>query len=318
MPDSPQEPQQPARTADPLIKRFLLHKTTERGISPRTFTNYQHELTRLDAWAWRRGKKLLDLERSDLSEWIQHLSKNESLKTATINIALAAARGFYRFLALDGHLTQMPTDQLQSPQAEQKLPRHLSEPEVNDLLSRPDTTGLDGIRHRAVLELLYATGIRVDELTKLTIGSTNLDAGHINVHGKGSKERIVPVGKDAISWLLKYLEKSKRLHQHKTAPLITKKNGSPITTAWVRALVKRYSAAAGISQVSPHTMRHSFATHLLDHGADTRSIQSLLGHTDLSTTQIYTHVSGNRLRDSYDNHHPRSGTKPKSDDRDEK
>lgn len=312
MSERPENANQPPRAPDPLIKQFILYKTTERYVSQRTTINYEHELNRLDAWAARRGKKLVALERSDISDWIQYLAKIECLKPTTISIALSAARGFYRFLALDGHITKIPTDQIKTPQGEYKLPTHLNETEVERLLSMPDTSHLDGIRDRAVLELLYAAGIRVNELVKLTIGSTNLDAAHLTVHGKGSRQRIVPIGKHAVHWVNAYLQQSKRLLQPKTAPLFKKKNGKPITTAWVRTLVKRYSQAAGVAKATPHTIRHTFATHLLDHGADTRSIQKLLGHADLSTTQIYTHVSSTRLQQSYDQHHPRARATQKS------
>ncbi len=161
---------------------------------------------------------------------------------------------------------------------------------------------------RAVLSLLYATGLRVAELVSLRHGDLNIDTGLAKVIGKGSKQRSVPVGRDALAWVIKYLGGARRAGAQKTAPLFVKKNGRPLTTAWVRSLVKRYSAQAGVPCVTPHVFRHTFATHLLDGGADTRSIQAMLGHSNLSTTQIYTHVAGGRLRAAYDAHHPRAAT----------
>lgn len=297
---------QDAATQDPTVRDFLVFITAEHGSSQRTKANYERELNYLSQRARAAGKTLVELDHTDLSDWQRDLTKARRLSSSSIRIALAAVHGLYRFLLIDGVITADPTRNLTAPPKAQKLPRHLDPEQIDSLLAAPDTSTQEGLLARAVLSLLYATGLRVAELVSLKHGDLNIDTGLAKVIGKGSKQRSVPVGRDALGWVVKYLGGARRAGAQKNAPLFVKMNGRPLTTAWVRSLVKRYSAQAGIPCVTPHVFRHTFATHLLDGGADTRSIQAMLGHSDLSTTQIYTHVAVDRLRASYDRHHPRS------------
>jgi integrase/recombinase XerD len=220
---------------------------------------------------------------------------------------LSAVRGFYRFLLLDGHVKADPTADIMPPQAGQKLPRFLTQEEMERLLQAPDTTTPEGVRDRALMELLYATGLRVSELVSLTISSVDLDTGVLFCTGKGSKQRRVPVGRSALEWLQRHgAARRALLAGRESQRLFVGYLGRPLTRQHVWATLKREAARAGIQGVTPHVLRHSFATHLLEHGADTRSVQAMLGHSDLATTQIYTHVTSERIRSVYERHHPRS------------
>lgn len=314
MPDDEDSDGQTIFSSDDLVRRFLSYHTTERRSSLGTKVNYERELNRLNIWAHGRNKTLTTLDDKDLSAWQQHLSKDVRLQPSSIKVSLAAVRGFYKFLLLDGIIRKDPTRNLRSPIAEQRLPRHLQKDELEDLLTAADPSESGGLLARAIVSLLYASGLRVSELTKLRLCDLNPDAAHVIVQGKGSKQRKVPVGKDALHWLEKYLRVDRRSGHPKRTPLFTKPNGKPLTTAWVRTLFKNLRQKAGLDEVTPHTMRHTFATHMLEGGADARSIQELLGHSDLTTTQVYTHVTNNRLRESYDRCHPRASERPRKND----
>jgi integrase/recombinase XerD len=224
-----------------------------------------------------------------------------------VSRALSAARGFYRFLLLDGHVKADPTAEICAPQGGQKLPRFLTQEEVERLLAAPDTSTPEGVRDRALVELLYATGLRVSELAALTVASVDMDGGVLFCTGKGSKQRRVPVGRSAVDWLQRYRAARRvLLAGRESQRLFVGYLGAPVTRQGVWAMLKRHAAKAQIRGVTPHVLRHSFATHLLEHGADTRSVQAMLGHSDLATTQIYTHVTGERLRTVYERHHPRA------------
>jgi integrase/recombinase XerD len=199
-----------------------------------------------------------------------------------------------------------PAEDLNTPQLSAHLPRFLSESEMERLLGAPDTGTDEGVRDRAMLELLYAAGLRVSELVGLKRADLNLDAGLVVCHGKGSKERRVPIGKSATRWLQQYAPVRARSDKGRSQHLFVNSLGAGLSRNFVLAMVKRYAAKAGLARVSPHTLRHSFATHLLQRGADSRSVQALLGHSDISTTQIYTHITDRHMRSTYDRHHPRA------------
>ncbi len=276
----------------------------EKGLARHTLESYARDLARLNEWATARKKSLQELTRSDLRAWIASLSK-EGLAPTSVARAVSAARGFFRFLMLDNHIKTPPTEELDTPQRFAYLPAFLTEDEVNRLFAAPDIATEQGIRDRAILELLYAAGLRVSELVSLKHSDVDLNAGLVVCYGKGSKERRVPVGKSAIHWLQRYAT-MKASYGKATAPNMFLNRGKPLTRQFIWAMIKRQAKTAGVKDISPHTLRHSFATHLLQHGADSRSVQALLGHSDISTTQIYTHMTDRHLRNAYDKHHPRS------------
>jgi integrase/recombinase XerD len=288
-----------------LVREFLTYVQVEKGLSRNSLESYGRDLARLKAWAGARGQRVESLTRSDLRNWIADLSR-EGLSPASVSRAVSAARGLFRFLMLDGHLKKHPAEDLNTPQLSAHLPRFLSESEMERLLNVPDTSTDEGVRDRAMLELLYAAGLRVSELVGLKRADLNLDAGLIVCHGKGSKERRVPIGKSATHWLQQYARVRARSDRAHSQHLFVNSLGAGLTRNTVWAMIKRYSSRAGLHNVSPHTLRHSFATHLLQRGADSRSVQALLGHSDISTTQIYTHITDRHMRATYDRHHPRA------------
>jgi integrase/recombinase XerD len=218
---------------------------------------------------------------------------------------------------LDGHIKHHPAEDLDTPQRFSYLPTFLTEEEIDRLFAMPDVATEQGVRDRAMLELMYAAGLRVSEMVSLKQAEVDIHTGVVNCHGKGSKERRVPVGKSAIQWLQKYVA-VKAGYGKSPYPNLFLHHGKPLTRQLAWTMIKTYAKKIGLQNVSPHTLRHSFATHLLQHGADSRSVQALLGHSDISTTQIYTHITDRHLRAAYDNHHPRAraastGSKPKHD-----
>lgn len=298
-----------------LVKEFLTYIQVEKGLSRNTLESYRRDLNRLEQWASKTKRPAADLTRADLRKWIAQLSR-EGLAPSSVARAVSAARGFFRFLMLDGHIKHHPAEDLDTPQKFSYLPKFLTEEEIDRLFATPDITTAEGIRDRAMLELMYAAGLRVSEMVSLKQTEVDLHAGIVNCHGKGSKERRVPLGKSAIHWLQQYATSKAAFGKSPYQNLFLYR-GKPLTRQFAWATIKGYAESVGISNVSPHTLRHSFATHLLQHGADSRSVQALLGHSDISTTQIYTHITDQHLRTAYDNHHPRAraaaGNKPKSD-----
>lgn len=290
-----------------LIKEFLTYMQVEKGLARHTLESYKRDLQRLQAWATSNHKQLSELSRGDLRKWIASLSR-EGLAPTSISRAVSAVRGFFKFLMLDGHLKSHPAEDLDTPQRFSYLPKFLSEDEINRLLAAPDISTAEGIRDRAVLEVMYATGLRVSELVELKLADVDLLAGLVVCHGKGNKERRVPLGKSAIHWLQQYAG-VKAGYGKQSAPNVFLHRGRPFTRHFAWSMIKRHAEKAGINDVSPHTLRHSFATHLLQHGADSRSVQALLGHSDISTTQIYTHITDVHLRAAYDRFHPRARRK---------
>ena len=294
-----------------LIKEFLGYIQVEKGLARHTLDSYGRDLKRLERWATKMDKAVQDLTRADLRKWIAQLSR-EGLAPASIARAVSAARGFFRFLMLDGHLKRQPTDDLDTPQRFAYLPKFLTEDEINRLFAAPDISTPEGIRDRTMFEVMYAAGLRVSELVSLKETDIELHTGLVKCHGKGSKERRVPLGKSAIHWLQQYAA-AKAGYGRATSPFLFVHGGRPLTRQFAWAAIKRYAREAGLKDVSPHTLRHSFATHLMQHGADSRSVQALLGHSDISTTQIYTHITDRQLRASYDRHHPRARVAGASD-----
>jgi integrase/recombinase XerD len=288
-----------------LVREFLTYLQVEKGLARNSLESYGRDLARLEEWANAQSKSVESLTRTDLRGWIADLSR-EGLSPASVARAVSAARGLFRFLMLDGHIQRHPAEDLNTPQRGARLPRFLSEEEMERLLAAPDIATDEGIRDRAMIELLYAAGLRVSELVGLKRADVNLDAGLVACHGKGSKERRVPIGKSATHWLQQYTGVRARSRKTHNPHLFLNSLGAPLTRNVAWAMIKRHALHAGLDHVSPHTLRHSFATHLLQHGADSRSVQALLGHSDISTTQIYTHITDRHMRATYDRHHPRA------------
>jgi integrase/recombinase XerD len=296
-----------------LVKEFLTYIQVEKGLARNSLESYRRDLRRLEKWATAQSKSVESLTRQDLRSWIAQLSR-EGLAPASVSRAVSAARGLFRFLMLDGHIKNHPAEDLNTPQKNAHLPRFLSEEEMGRLLTAPDVSTDEGVRDRAMLELMYATGLRVSEVVTLKRSDVNLDAGLVMCHGKGSKERRVPIGRSAAHWLEQYIGVRARAGRTHNPQLFVNSLGAPLTRTTVWEMIKHYSERAGLENVSPHTLRHSFATHLLQHGADSRSVQALLGHSDISTTQIYTHITDRHMRSTYDRHHPRAKARMKNEE----
>jgi integrase/recombinase XerD len=289
-----------------LIGEYFAYLRVERGLSANTLANYAHDLDKLREFAEKSRKSVVDLNKNDLSENFKLLTQS-GLSPRSMSRTISTLRGFYKFLLRDGFIKEDPMAHVQAPQIDKHLPRFLTEDEIENLLNAPDVNANEGVRDRAMLELLYATGLRVSELTGLVSKDINLERGLLSCRGKGSKQRFIPIGKSALGWLEKYLRIRPALIENRTAKaFFVKTGGAGLTRHDFWGILKRYTLRLGFENVSPHTFRHSFATHLMQHGADSRSVQSLLGHSDLATTQIYTHLSKEHLRQTYDDFHPRA------------
>ncbi|MCS7080334.1 MAG: site-specific tyrosine recombinase XerD [Chloracidobacterium sp.] len=289
-----------------VITEFLTYLRVERGLAANTLEAYGRDLAKLARFAAERQKDVLTLERTDLAAFVEALF-TAGLDARSVERALVVVRNFYKFLVLDGHRRTDPTVTLAQPKSWQTLPKFLTPEEIEKLLQQPDITTEAGARDRAILELLYATGLRVSELCSLKIGDVNRDVGYLVCLGKGSKERQVPIGRSALAALNRYLQfRAARRDAQDHRYLFVTARGRPLTRQTCWKLVSEYGRQAGLGTVTPHMIRHTFATHLLEHGADLRSVQMLLGHADLATTQIYTHVTSERLRETYRKFHPRS------------
>ncbi len=295
-----------------FVKEFLTYLQVEKGLALHTLEGYRRDLDRLQTWANKNGKQAADLTRADLRQWIASCSR-EGLAPTSVARAVSATRGFFKFLMLDGHIKTQPAEDLDTPQRFSYLPKFLTEDEINRLFAVPDISTEVGIRDRAVLEVMYATGLRVSEMVNLKHADIDLLAGLLKCHGKGNKERRVPLGKSAIHWLQQYTA-VKAGFGKSSYPNVFLHRGRPFTRQFAWSMIRQHAVKAGIKDVSPHTLRHSFATHLLQHGADSRSVQALLGHSDISTTQIYTHITDMHLRAAYDRFHPRARSKAAKED----
>ena len=292
---------------DPLIDRFLDALWLEKGLSDNTRNAYRSDLALFNGWLQERGITLVNAGRELI---LDHLAwrLEQSYKPRSTARFLSGARGFYRYLLREKLIGVDPTLQVDMPQLGRPLPKSMSQADVEALLCAPDLSEAIGQRDRAMLEVLYACGLRVTELISLTLEQVNLRQGVLRVMGKGSKERLVPMGEEAIVWVERYMRDARHelLGGRPSDVLFPSQRGEQMTrqTFWHR--IKHQAKVAGIDKsLSPHTLRHAFATHLLNNGADLRVVQMLLGHSDLSTTQIYTHVARARLQDLHARHHPR-------------
>lgn len=290
-----------------IAEDFYNYLRVERGLSANTIQAYRHDLERLRSWAAREcDKDLPSLSREEIAGFVRWL-RESGLDPRSVARAMVTIRNFYRFLLLDGVIRYDPTVTLESPKAWQTLPKFLTLDEVNLLLRQPDITQPRGIRDRALLELLYATGLRASEVVNLKLSDVNFEMGILICLGKGSRERTVPLGRSALEWVKKYLVvRHQWVGQKAVDRLFVTPQGRPLSRQSLWKLLADYGKKAGIGRVTPHMLRHTFATHLLEHGADLRSVQMMLGHADLSTTQIYTYVTNERLREIYEKCHPRA------------
>jgi integrase/recombinase XerD len=293
-----------------LLEQFLDHLWMEHGLTENTLSAYRNDLAGFSMWLASNDRSLPSVSTAEVQYYLA--SKFEQgYKNRSSARLLSSLRRFYAWLLRDRQISQDPTRLLESPKAERPLPYALNEQQVVNLLKAPDTRDDIGYRDRAMLELLYATGLRVSELVNLQLSQVSIEPGVLRVMGKGNKERLVPIGEVALEWISAYIRHVRpSLLQNKpvTNAVFLTQRGASMTRQAFWYMVKRHAASAGIDpqKISPHTLRHAFATHLLNHGADLRVVQMLLGHSDISTTQIYTHVADQRLRDLYKQHHPRA------------
>ncbi len=291
-----------------LLDEFCDALWLEEGLSRNTLESYRRDLSQFSAWLAReRHLSLLEAGQSDLLTYLSHQFAVH-MKATTSSRMLSSLRRFYRYQLRQGKIQIDPTLQIEMPKLPRALPKSLSEADVEVLLNAPDITQSLGLRDRAMLETLYATGLRVSELVALPLQGLSLEMGVVRVMGKGSKERLVPLGAEALDWLQRYLAEARAglLAGKPCAAVFVTQRGGAMTRQAFWHLIKRYAAQAGLAcTLSPHTLRHAFATHLLNHGADLRVVQMLLGHSDISTTQIYTHVARERLKKLHAVHHPR-------------
>jgi integrase/recombinase XerD len=291
-----------------LVDAYLDHLRIERRLSMNTVESYARDLAHLGRFAAGAGVALTAVDRAGLEQFVRDMM-GSGLAPRSVARTVAATRGFYRYLVISRRLQSNPADDLQPPRAWPALPKYLSIEEVDRLLAQPDEKIPRGLRDRAFIEVLYATGLRVSELVALKVTDVNLEGGFLTTRGKGSKERLVPVGDEAVAWLKRYLRDGRpALIGKRSSPrlFVNARGGTSLTRMGLWKVLKGYGVAAGVgNRLSPHVLRHSFATHLLERGADLRAIQVMLGHSDLSTTQIYTHVLEARLRAVYDRFHPR-------------
>jgi integrase/recombinase XerD len=294
-------------STEDVLQLFLDYLSVEKGLSSNTIVSYGRDLKKFFGFLktaktdWRRTDE-------DILVRFVHRQSQAGLKARSLARLISALKSFYRFLLLDGLVKNDPTSNLTSPKTWISLPKFLTVPEVECLLRQPEVGDRQGLRNRAILEILYATGLRVSEFVRLRQQDINLEDGYVICRGKGGKERVVPVGKMAADWTQKYLaEVRPHLLREPTEVMFLTRFGAPFTRQGVWKLLSEYARKAGLEvRLSPHILRHSFATHLLERGADLRSVQLMLGHSQITTTQIYTHVSRQRLRQVYEKYHPRA------------
>jgi len=291
------------------LDRFCDALWLEDGLAPLTLESYRRDLTQLFTWLGQQGLKPDQAGTHQIQTFLAHRSLDEKVAARSLARQLTAIKRYHRWLLREGRRPDDPTLTVDPPRLPKPLPKSLSEAEVEALLAAPDVDTPLGQRDRAMLETLYAAGLRVSELVNLPLAGVSLSDGIVRIYGKGSKERLVPLGEDAQDWIKRYALESRPLllKGRGSAALFVTERGGPMTRQMFWYLIKRHAASAGISKpLSPHTLRHAFATHLINHGADLRTVQELLGHADISTTQIYTHVDQNRLLDIHRRFHPRA------------
>ena len=292
-----------------FVAEYLRHLVVERGLAENSVAAYARDLRRTAGYLKQAGASSFpEVDRALVARLLFWL-REEGLAPRTVARHVASLRGLFRYLLTRGYLKDDPTAHLESPSPWTRLPGVLSQEEVERLLAVPLTSGHSGLRDKAMLELLYAAGLRVSELVTLCLSDLDLEVGYVRCQGKGSKERVVPLGAEAVRWLRRYLASARpRLARgQSSSAMFLNHLGRPLTRQGFWKLLRVHAVAAGIDRrVSPHTLRHSFATHLLERGADLRAVQMMLGHADISTTQIYTHVSRAHLKAVYDRYHPRA------------
>jgi integrase/recombinase XerD len=288
-----------------LAREYLSYLQVERGLAKNSIESYKRDLARLRSWAEKGNLEIVELTRQDLRAFIADLSR-EGLSPTSVGRIVSAIRGFYKFLMLDGHITRHPAEDLSSPQKGFYLPKFLNQSDIERLLAVPDVSTELGLRDKAILELMYAAGLRVSEVVDLQLNNIDLDAGILTCKGKGGKVRRIPIGKSAVEWLKTYLIARRKMENIEVQNIFVGSLGKPLNRQTIFNFIKEYAGKIGLEDVSPHTLRHSFATHLIQNRADVRSVQQLLGHADISTTQIYTHITDTHLRKSYDRFHPRA------------
>ncbi len=290
------------------IEAFLDAMWMERGLSANTLAAYRNDLRGLARWL--RRSYHLSLREATRETLLAYLASRISggARPRSSSRLLSSIHGFYGYLIREGHLREDPSSRIDAPKVGRSIPRSLSEAEVEQLLAAPDTDTPLGLRDRSMLELMYASGLRVSELVKLQAPQLNMRQGVVRISGKGGRERLIPLGDEALKWLERYLADARPvlIHGHSSEVLYVTHRGGGMTRQAFWHLIKRHARKAGVTTaLSPHTLRHAFATHLLNHGADLRVVQMLLGHSDLSTTQIYTHIARARLQELHSRHHPR-------------
>lgn len=295
-----------AAAAFPEIDTFIDQLWLEDGLSPNTLSSYRNDLKGFAEWCKQHTHTLWEVQSHDVQAYLAH--RFPQVKVRSINRLIATLRRFYRYALAANLIHQDPTLHIEAPKMPRSLPKTLSESQVDDLLNAPDVNVPLGMRDRAMLELLYASGLRVSELVNIKISEVSTQDGVVRVTGKGSKTRLVPMGQEAAEWIDRYLAgaRAEILKGSLSDAVFVTTRGDAMTRHAFWHIIQRYALQAGISQhISPHVLRHAFATHLLNHGADLRVVQMLLGHADISTTQIYTHVARERLQQLHKAHHPR-------------
>lgn len=293
---------------DSLISEFIDYLSTEKGLAVNTLESYGRDLKQYQDYLKSDGASIQGVSRAKVIDYLLYLQR-QGKATATIARRLAALRAFYQFLVREKRLDHDPTADLESPKLERRLPSVLTVKEVETLLKQPSVNDASGLRDKAMLELLYATGIRVSELISLDVSDVDLSAQFLRCTGKGSKERIIPVGSIAARFVKEYIAygRPKLVLDQNEMALFVNHHGKRLTRQGFWKIVKKYAAQARLNKdITPHTLRHSFATHLLENGADLRSVQEMLGHADISTTQVYTHLTRGRLKEVYSRAHPRA------------
>jgi len=290
-----------------IIDQFIDHLWLEDGLSKNTLNSYRLDLNLFSQWLNKDlEKNILDVSQADIQEYLAF--KFPTSKSRSISRLLATLRRLFRYLLRENKIIIDPTLEIQSPKIPKSLPKSLSEEDIESLLAAPSLKKPSGLRDKAMLELLYACGLRVSELVNILLTEISLTEGIVRVTGKGSKTRLVPMGEEAVDWIKKYINEGRKdiLKQQSSKYLFVTLRGKAMTRQAFWYLIKRYSILAKINKpMSPHILRHAFATHLINHGADLRVVQVLLGHSDISTTQIYTHVARERLKNLHESHHPR-------------
>jgi len=293
---------------DPRVADYLDHLRAGRGLSPNTIAAYRSDLQKLLAWAGGREQSLESVKPREVAGFLAHL-RAEGLSARSAGRAVHAVRGFYRFLVREEKIADDPMENVRSPRPFKPLPRFLSRTQVEALLRAPDTSTPLGLRDRAILETMYASGLRASEVTSLKTENIDPDIGLLRIFGKGRKERLVPIGSSALEAILRYESEGrpKLLKAKRSRELFLNHSGEGLSRMGLWLVVRRHALAVGVAQIlTPHVLRHSFATHLLENGADLRALQAMLGHADISTTEIYTHVTRERLRQVFDKFHPRA------------